>query len=141
MMQIRATESIGEGDLVSLATGPDGATVLLRWRYGCEAIGVAARTIREDDVIEYSPGKSSDDILVKGSAGPAHNRIVTIKAACDLKAEDLVCLRLLPDGNLLIDKWEYGQEAVGIAARDIRHNETVSFCEGESTDDVHVKPH
>ena len=61
----------------------------------------------------YYEDKSSDDILVRGSAGPSHNRVVAIKAACDLKTEDLVCLRLLPDSTLMIDKWEYGQEAVG----------------------------
>ena len=139
-MQVRASEAINEGDLVCLATGPDGSTVLLRWRYGCEAIGVAARSIAEDEYVDYSTEKSSDDILVKGSTGPSHNKVVAIKAACDLRTEDLVCLKLLPDGTLQIDKWEYGQEAVGIAARDIQKDEVVEFCEGESTEDVHVKP-
>ena len=140
-MQIKASEAINEGDLVCLATGVDGSTIILRWRLGCEAVGVAARTISEDELVEFSMDKSSDDILVRGSSGPTHNKIVAAKAVCDLYIEDLVCLRLLPDGKLLIDKWTYGEEAVGIAARDIKVDEVIEFCEGESTRDIHVKPH
>ena len=139
-MQVRASESIKEGDLVSLATGPDGSTVLLAWRYGCEAVGIAARSIAEDEMVEFSSQTSSDDILVKGSAGPAHNKPVAIRAARDLKAEDLVCLRLQTDGSLLLDKWQLGQEAVGIAARNIRQNEILEFSAVESTKDIYVKP-
>jgi len=139
-MQVRASESIKEGDLVTLATGPDGAIVLLAWRYGCEAVGVAARPIAEDEMVEFSPQESSDDILVKGSVGPAHNKTVAIRAARDLTAEDLVCLRLQTDGSLLIDKWQLGQDAVGIAARNIRQHELLEFSAGESTKDIHVKP-
>jgi len=139
-MRVRASESIKEGDLVSLATGPDGSIVLLSWRFGCEAIGIAARPIAEDDMVEFSPQESSDDILVKGSAGPVHNKTIAIRAARDLAAEDLVCLRLQTDGSLLIDKWQLGQDAVGIAARNIRQNEILEFSSGESTRDIHVKP-
>ena len=139
-MRVRASESIKEGDLVSLATGPDGSIVLLSWRFGCEAIGIAARPIAEDDMVEFSPQESSDDILVKGSAGPVHNKTIAIRAARDLAAEDLVCLRLQTDGSLLIDKWQLGQDAVGIAARNIRQNEILEFSSGASTRDIHVKP-
>ena len=140
-MRVRASESINEGDLVSLATGPDGSPVILRWRFGCEAIGIAARPIAEDVFVEYSPEYSSDDILVKGSGGPANNRTVALQVACDLKLEDLVCLKILPNGQLFIDKWRFGQEAIGIAARDIKKDEVIEFCEGMSTDDIQVKPH
>ena len=139
-MQVKASGTIKEGDLVCLATGPDGSTVMLPWRYGCEAVGIAARPIAEDEIVEYSPDKSSDDILVKGSAGPVHNKIISIRAACDLKTQDLVCLRLQSDGTMLLDKWQLGQEAVGIAAREIRQDEMLDFCEGESTGDIHVRP-
>lgn len=139
-MQVRASESIKEGDLVSLATGPDGSTVLLAWRYGCEAVGIAARSIAEDEMVEFSSHISSDDILVRGSAGPTHNKTISIRAARDLKVEDLVCLRLQTDGTMLLDKWQLGQEAVGIAARNIRQNEKLEFSAVESTKDIHVKP-
>lgn len=140
-MQIKASESIEEGSLVCLATGVEGSTILMRWRYGCEAVGIAARSIAEDEIVDFMPEKSSDDILVKGSLGPAQNKVIAVRAACDLKPQDLVCLKLLPDGKLLLDKWKFGQEAVGIAARRIKANESISFCEGESTADIHVKPH
>jgi len=140
-MQIKASELIEEGSLVCLATGVDGSTILMRWRYGCEAAGIAARSIAEDEIVDFMPEKSSDDILVKGSIGPAHNRVIEVKAACDLRLQDLVCLKLLPDGKLLLDKWQFGQEAVGIAGRNIKADESIRFCEGESTADIHVKPH
>ncbi|PLX99119.1 MAG: hypothetical protein C0623_10490 [Desulfuromonas sp.] len=139
-MQIRASETIDEGDLVCLATGPDGATVLLRWRFGCEAIGIAGRPIAEDDMVEYSPDKSSDDVLVKGSGGPAHNKTVALKVACDLKMQDLVCLKLLSDGKILLDKWVLGEEAIGVAARNIKADEMVEYCEDKSTGDILVRP-
>ncbi len=139
-MQVRASERLKEGDLVCLATGPDGSTVLLRWRFGCEAVGVAARAIAEDEMVEFSPDRSSDDILVKGSTGPVRNKPVEVKAACNLKAEELVCLKLQADGKLLIDKWRFGEEAVGISTREIRAGEMVEFSEGKSTRDIHVKP-
>lgn len=140
-MELRVSEVIQEGDLVCIGTGGDGASVLLRWRYGCEAIGVAARTMNVDEVVEFSPGVSSAEITVKGSASPAENKVVSVRAACDLKNEDLVCIRLHEDGQLEVDKWQYGEEAVGIAARDIRCDEVVAFCSGRSTPDIHVKPH
>ena len=139
-MQIRVSEAIKEGALVCLATGVDGDTILLCWRFGCDAVGIAARSLAEDELVEFLPKKSTDDILVKGSSGPAHNRTVAIKVACDLKAEDLVCVRYLSEGEVLIDKWQLGTEAVGIAAHIIRKDEIVEFCEGESTEDILVKP-
>lgn len=139
-MKVKASESIKEGDLVCLATGPDGSTVMLNWRFGCEAIGIAARPITEDDVVEYSPDKSSDDVLVKGSGGPANNRTVALKAACDFNADDLICLKLLPDGKLLLDRWQLGEDAIGMAARNISKDEMVAYCEDESTDDIVVRP-
>jgi len=141
-MQIKASETIKIGALVSLATGVDGGTILLNWRYGCDAIGVAARSISEDEIIEYNAEKSSKDIIVKGSIGFSHTGTVTIKAACDLKAEDLVCLKQsTPGGEFLLDKWQLGAEAVGIAARRIGKDDMVEYCDGESTKDIHVKPH
>lgn len=139
-MQLKVSESLKMGDLVCLATGVDGEKILLRWRYGCEAVGVAARPIQEDETVEFLPEKSTTDILVKGSAISGKKGTVALKVACDLKMEDLVCLRN-QSGLFLIDKWQMGDEAVGIAAREIRSGEIVEFCEGESTDDIHVKPH
>jgi len=140
-MQIKVSEPIMEGALVCLATGVSGDMILLSWRYGCEAVGVAARALAEDELVEYIADKSTDDVLVKGSASAVHAGAVAVKVACDLKAEDLVCLRQQEDGEFLIDKWQLGAEAIGIATRRIAKNEYVEFCEGESTRDIHVKPH
>ena len=63
-----------------------------------------------------------------------------MKVASDLKVQDLVCLKLLPDGKIMLDKWAYGDEAVGFAARNIKADEIVEFCEDKSTADIHVKP-
>lgn len=139
-MQIKVSGAINAGDLVCLATGAAGDRLLLCWRYGCEAVGIAARTFSEDELVEYVPEQSTEDILVKGSAISTQDKSVKIKVACDLKAEDLVCIRHQAGDQFFVDKWQIGDEAVGIAARDINSDEVVEFCEGESTEDIHVKP-
>ncbi|PLX78301.1 MAG: hypothetical protein C0615_03885 [Desulfuromonas sp.] len=139
-MQLRASESITVGDLVCLATGLDGHQILQRWRFGCEAVGIAVRSIAEDEVVEYQPKTSTGDIMVKGGPLSSPNEVVSLKVACDLKTDDLICLRHQQNGEVLVDKWHYGDEAVGITAREIAIHEAIDFCRGKSTADIYVKP-
>ena len=59
--------------------------------------------------------------------------------ACDLKADELVCIRQT-GGQAMLDRWGFGDEAVGLAARNIKADEFVKFCAGRSTEDIQVKP-
>ncbi len=139
-MQIVALDQLSAGDLVCLRAESSGETVLARWSFGCDAVGVAARDIQAGEHVEFDPEQSSRDILVKGSHGPLNQERIIVPAIADISAKDLVCLRHLQGGQIRIDKWTYGEEAVGVAARDINVGESVEFSYQESTDDILVKP-
>jgi len=139
-MQIRVESAIATGDLLCLKTTNDGSKRLDRWQLGDEAIGVAARSLAKGAMVDYTPGQSSADVLVKGSHLPRQGQIITLKAAADLVEEDLICLRRLPSGVTVIDKWKYGEEAIGIAARTLPKGSDVRFCPDASTEDIHVRP-
>lgn len=139
-MQIRVESALVTGDLLCLKIANDGSKRLDRWRLGDEAIGVAARNLGMGAMAEYTPGKSSADVLVKGSHLPRQGQVVTFKAATDLIEEDLICLRRLPSGVTVVDKWQYGDEAIGIAARNLSKGSDVRFCPDASTEDIHVRP-
>jgi|GEM_PF-6128284 len=138
-MQIKAEIALNMGDLLSLRLGRDGSRVLGRWELGDNAIGIAARALSAGSMVEYTPGKSSGDILVKGSQGPVQGKTVKLKTVTSLKEEDLVCLRQ-SDTATVLDKWQFGDEAIGIAARNIAQGEEIEFCAEISTNDIHVRP-
>jgi hypothetical protein len=139
-MQIKAETALNTGDLLCLRTARDGNRVLGHWQLGDDAIGIAARPLPAGAMVEYTPGKSSGDILVKGSQGPTQGTVIRLKTATSLQEEDLVCLRQPDGGSTVLDKWQFGDEAVGIAARNIAENEEVEFCPVVSTNDIHVRP-
>jgi len=139
-MQIRVESALATGDLLCLKTATDGSKRLDRWQLGNEAIGVAARNLAKGAMAEYTPGKSSGDVLVKGSHQPGEGQVITLKAAVDLNEKDLICLRHLPSGVTVIDKWRLGEEAAGIAARNLPKGSDVNFCPDASTEDIHVRP-
>jgi len=139
-MQIRVESTLAPGDLLCLKTVSDGSKRLDRWQLGDEAIGVAARSLAKGAMAEYTPGKSSADVLVKGSHQPREGRVITLKTTTDLVEEDLICLRRLPSGVTVVDKWQFGEEAAGIAARNIPKGSDVNFCPDVSTEDIHVRP-
>ena len=138
-MQLKATEDLNTGDLVCIRTGDKKDQSLARWVIGEEAVGVTARLIKAGEVIEFIPNQSTDDILVRGSHSPMSGKNIVIKVACDLQSGELVCIRQT-GGKSTLDRWGFGDEAVGIAARVIQADEFVSFCAGMSTIDVQVKP-
>lgn len=138
-MHLKAAEELITGDLVCIRDGEDGAPLLARWSIGENAIGITTRAINLGESIEYLPGQSTNDILVRGSHSPMSGQNIVIQMACDLKAEELVCIRQ-NGGQAVLDRWGFGDEAVGLAARDIKANEFVKFCAGSSTEDIQVKP-
>jgi len=139
-MQIRVETALGGGDLLCLRTAGDGSQLLGRWKLGDEAIGVAARNLNQGAMAEYTPGKSSADVLVKGSHIPGAGQIVLVKTATNIREKDLVCLRHLDGGGVALDIWQFGDEAVGTAARNLTKGEEVKFCPDASTDDIQVRP-
>lgn len=138
-MQLKVAEELKTGDLVCIRPDKDETQTLARWVLGEEAVGITTRSIKAGESIEYLPGQSTNDILVRGSHSPMSGQDIVIQVVCDLKAEELVCIRQTGSQTAL-DRWGFGDEAVGLAARDIKANEYVKFCAGRSTDDVQVKP-
>jgi len=138
-MLLKAVEKLNAGDLVCIKGDEKNGQQLARWGLGEEAIGVTARQISRGESIEYTPKQSTKDILVKGSRSPMSGQNIVLKVSCDLKAGELVCIRQAA-GEPLIDCWGFGDEAVGLAARNIKAGERVNFCAGTSTVDIQVKP-
>ena len=138
-MLLKAAEKLVTGDLVCIHTDSNDNLHLARWAIGQDAIGITTRPIKAGESIEYTPNQSTDDILVRGSHSPMSGQNIVIQMACDLKAEELVCIRQT-GGQPVLDRWGFGDEAVGLAARDIKADEFVKFCSGCSTDDIQVKP-
>ena len=138
-MRLKVAEELITGDLVCIQVYANDVQQLARWTIGQEAIGLATRSIKAGESIEYLPDQSTGDILVRGSHSPMSGQDIVIQMACDLKSEELVCLRQA-DGQAVLDRWGFGDEAVGLAARDIKANEFVKFCAGSSTEDIQVKP-
>lgn len=138
-MRLKVIESLLTGDLVCISDDPELGQVLARWSIGQEAIGITTRSINNGESIEYLPEKSTKDILVRGSHSPMSGQNIVIQMACDLKAEELVCIRQ-NGGQAVLDRWGFGDEAVGLAVRDLKANEYVKFCAGSSTEDIQVKP-
>ena len=138
-MHIKVIEDLITGDLVCICDDAELGQVLARWTIGQEAIGITTRSIKNGESIEYLSGQSTSDILVRGSHTPMNGQNIVIQMACDLKAEELVCIRQ-NGGQAVLDRWGFGDEAVGLATRDIKANEYVKFCAGSSTEDIQVKP-
>ena len=138
-MQLRAAEELNTGDLVCIDGDTSDKQLLVRWTIGQEAIGITTRSIKAGESVEYLPDQSTGDILIKGSHSPMSGQNIVLQIACNLKAEELVCIRQT-DGQAVLDRWGFGDEAVGLATRDIKANEFVKFCAGQSTDDIQVKP-
>ena len=138
-MRLKVAEELITGDLVCIQVYANDVQQLTRWTIGQEAIGLATRPIKAGETIEYLPDQSTGDILVRGSHSPMNGHNIVIQMACDLKSEELVCLRQT-NGQAVLDRWGFGDEAVGLAARDIKANEFVKFCAGRSTEDIQVKP-
>lgn len=138
-MHLKVVEKLVTGDLVCVRDGENGTHLLARWSIGEEAIGITTRAINLGESIEYRPGQSTQDILVRGSHSPMSGQNIVIQTACDLKAEELVCIRQ-NGGQAVLDRWGFGDEAVGLAARDLKAHEFVKFCAGSSTEDIQVKP-
>ena len=138
-MQLKAAEALSTGDLVYIRYDRNNIQLLARWVMGEEAVGIATRPISLGETIEFIPERSTKDILVRGSHSPMSGEDIVIQVACDLRTEELVCLRQ-NGGQAMLDRWGFGDEAVGQAARDIRAQEFVKFCAGRSTDDIQVKP-
>ena len=138
-MHLKATEELITGDLVCIHVDKNKDQHLARWTIGDEAIGVTTRLISIGESVEYVPGQSTDDILVRGSRSPMSGQNIVIQVSCDLKVGELVCIRQTGAKSTL-DRWGFGDEAVGIAARGIQTDEFVSFCAGMSTVDIQVKP-
>ena len=138
-MHIKVAEALITGDLLCIQVGAKDSQQIARWTIGQEAIGITTRPIKAGESIEYIPDQSTADILVRGSHSPMSGQNIVIQMACDLKAEELVCLRQT-GGQSVLDRWGFGDEAIGLAARDIKANEFVKFCAGRSTEDIQVKP-
>lgn len=138
-MYLKVAEELNTGDLICIRPGKNEDQYLARWAMGDEAIGVTTRPFKIGEMVDYSPGQSTQDILVRGSHSPLSGQNIVIQVVCDLKTEELVCLRQ-NGGQAVLDRWGFGDEAVGLAARDIKANEFVNFCSGRSTDDIQVKP-
>lgn len=138
-MRLKVAEELITGDLVCIHVDTNDGQLLARWTIGQEAVGITTRPIKAGESIEYLPDQSTGDILVRGSHSPMSGQNIVIQMACDLKSEELVCLRQT-NGQAVLDRWGFGDEAVGLAARDIKANEFVKFCAGRSTEDIQVKP-
>ena len=138
-MRLKVAEELITGDLVCIRVDTNDVQLLARWTIGQEAIGLTTRPFKMGESIEFLPDQSTGDILVRGSHSPMNGQNIVIQMACDLKAEELVCLRQT-NGQAVLDRWGFGDEAVGLAARDIKANEFVKFCAGRSTEDIQVKP-
>lgn len=138
-MHLKAAEELNTGDLVCIQTDKNKRQKLVRWTIGQEAIGVTTRPITIGDSVEYHPGQSTDDILVRGSRSPMSGQNIVIQVGCDLNVGELVCIRH-SEGKTVLDRWGYGDEAVGSSTRDIQAGEFVKFCAGMSTVDIQVKP-
>jgi hypothetical protein len=138
-MHLKAAEELNTGDLVSIQTDKKKRQLLVRWTIGQEAIGVTTRPITIGASVEYHPNQSTDDILVRGSRSPMSGQNIVIQVNCDLNVGELVCIRH-SEGKAVLDRWGYGDEAVGITARNIQTDEFVNFCAGVSTVDIQVKP-
>lgn len=138
-MQLKTAEKLNTGDLVCIHVDKNNSQHLARWTLGEEAVGVTTRTINMGELVEYLPGQSTDDILVRGSRSPMNGQNIVIQVSCDLKVGELVCIRQTGAKSTL-DRWGFGDEAIGIAARAIQADEFVNFCAGMSTVDIQVKP-
>ena len=138
-MQLRSNEELITGDLVCIRTDEEDNRTLARWTIGDEAIGITTRPIKLGEEVEYLPEQSTNDILIRGSHTPMSGQNIVIQVSCDLTTGELVCIRK-SGGQATLDRWGFGDEAVGIAAHAIKANEFVNFCAGRSTDDIQVKP-
>jgi len=138
-MHIKVSEELVTGDLVCIKVDTTDNQQIARWTLGQEAIGVTTRPIKAGEAVEYIHDQSTADILVRGSHSPMSGQNIVIQMACDLKADELVCIRQT-GGQAMLDRWGFGDEAVGLAARDIKADEFVKYCAGSSTEDIQVKP-
>ena len=138
-MHLKAAEELSTGDLVCIKINKKNEQQLVRWTIGKEAIGVTTRLIKLGESVEYSPDQSTNDILIRGSHSPMSGQNIVMQVCCNLNVGELVCVRQA-GGQAILDRWGFGDEAVGAAARDIQAEEFVNFCAGRSTVDIQVKP-
>ena len=138
-MHLKSAEELNTGDLVCIQVNKKNEQRLVRWTIGQDAIGVTTRLIKLGESVEYSPDQSTNDILIRGSHSPMSGKNIVIQVCCNLTVGELVCVRHA-GGQAILDRWGYGDEAVGLAARDIQADEFVNFCAGRSTVDIQVKP-